>query len=94
MYKSIMGRKFVLHILLPALAPVIFFGVVHMPLEMMASRTRGMLLLAIAFLGAIAALSAGVAAVKGRLWGGENTAWWAATSIILAIPAIALSVLA
>jgi len=85
-----MTRKIICHIFIPALLSVVFFGVAAVSVDIIGGHVQGLSLLTIAFIGALAALCAGVAAVKRRMWGGGNTAWWVVTSLILAIPAIAL----
>ncbi len=87
-----MGNKIVSHILLPAVAPGIFFGAAAMPGALIGDRLQSLMILAIAFIGVAGAMLAGAAAVKGRFWGGKDTAWWVITSIILAIPALALMI--
>ena len=85
-----MTRKIIYHIIIPILVPALFFGIAAMPVNMTGSHIQAMSLLAIAFIGALAALGSGVTAVKRRFLGGGNTGWWVVTSLILAVPAVAL----
>ena len=50
--------------------------------------------LLIAFVGVLAAIGAAIMGVRGRMQGDRDAIWWVASSIILAIPVVALIILA
>jgi hypothetical protein len=82
------------HIILPAIAPALFFAVAAMPVAVLGCRNRGLLALMIALAGALAGLAAAFMGAKGRMRSDPRTYWWAASSLILAIPAVAVLILA
>lgn len=82
------------HILIPAVTPLLFFVVAATPVEVLGCRTRGLLAFAIALASVLAGLGAAIMAVWGRLRGAPNTHWWAVSALVLAIPAVALIILA
>jgi len=82
------------HILLPALAPILFFSVAATPVEFFGCRTRGLLALMIALAGVLAGLGSAIMALKSRLRRDPSANWWILSSLILAIPAIAVLVIA
>ncbi len=82
------------HILLPAIAPAIFFLVVANPGNTLSCRMRGLLALLIALKSILVALAATIIAAKRKLRGDRTYTWWIITSLVLAIPAIAVIILA
>ena len=82
------------HIVLPAIAPVLFFIVAATPVEVFGCRTRGLLAIAIALTSVLAGLGAAILALKGRMRGDTQSIWWIATALILAIPAVSALILA
>ena len=82
------------HILLPAVAPILFFAVAMTPVDLLGCRTRGLLAFAIALVSVLGGLGAAIIAIKGRLRGEQHTHWWIASALVLAIPALALLILA
>jgi hypothetical protein len=82
------------HILLPSIAPLLFFAVAVTPVQVLGCRTRGLLALAIAFISVLGALGLAFRALKGRMQGDPDTKWWIISSVILAIPAIGMLLLA
>jgi lysylphosphatidylglycerol synthetase-like protein (DUF2156 family) len=82
------------HILYPAITSVLFFAVAATPVEALGCRTRGLLAFAIALLSVLAGVGAAVMALRGRLRGDRHSHWWAASALVLAIPAVALIILA
>jgi len=82
------------HIALPAIAPLLFFAVAATPVEVLGCRTRGLLAFAIALLSALGGLAAAVMALRGRMRGDRHSHWWAASALVLAIPAVGLLILA
>jgi hypothetical protein len=59
-----------------------------MPVEVLGCRGRGLLAAGIAILGAFAALGAMAKALLQRVRGDALSAWWAASALVLAIPAV------
>jgi hypothetical protein len=55
------------HVILPSLAPLLFFAVAATPVEALGCRTRGLLAFAIALVSVLAGLGAAIMAIKGRL---------------------------
>jgi hypothetical protein len=82
------------YILLPALAPVLFFAVAATPVAVLGCRTRGLLAFMIALVSVLAGLGAAVMAIKGRMRGDRHAIWWIATSLVLAIPSVAVLIIA
>jgi hypothetical protein len=82
------------HVILPSLAPLLFFTVAATPVEALGCRTRGLLAFAIALVSVLAGLVAAIMAVKGRLKGDSHSMWWVGSALILAIPAVGVLLLA
>lgn len=82
------------HIVLPAMAPLLFMAVAAIPVETIGCRNRGLLAVCIVFVSLIAALVCAVMAFKGRLRSDPLLLWWVVSALILIVPAIALLVLA
>jgi len=82
------------HLILPALAPLLFFGVALSPVSWLGCRNRGLLAVLIALLAALLGVAAAGRALYGRLKGETETAWWALTALLLALPAIGVLLLA
>jgi hypothetical protein len=82
------------HVLYPMVLPVLFFINAFAPREVLGCRNRGLVAMAIALLGLLGAFGAALAGLKARHTGSVDVLWWVGTSLILAIPAIALIVLA
>jgi len=74
--------------------PAIFFRVAFTPVDVLGCRTRGLLALIIALLSGLAALSAAVIGMKGRLRSDRNALWWLLSALVLTIPVIAMIILA
>ncbi len=74
--------------------PAIFFRVAFTPVEVLGCRNRGLLALMIALLSGLAALSAAVIGMKGRLRSDRNALWWLLSALVLTIPVIAMIILA
>lgn len=82
------------HILLPTLAPLLFLALAATPVAVLGCRNRGLLALAIAFASVFCALYAAVKGAICRSRGDTQAKWWLASSLILAIPPVALLFLA
>jgi hypothetical protein len=64
------------------------------PVQVLGCRNRGWLAVAIAFASVLLSLGTAIMGTKGRLQGDPHTLWWFASTVILAIPAVALIILA
>jgi hypothetical protein len=80
--------------ILPAIVPALFFGVAALPVQVLGCRTRGFVAVMIALVGAVASLGAAIMGVKGRRRGSPDTGSWVVSSLILAIPAVAVIIIA
>jgi hypothetical protein len=87
-------KRIVYHVVIPAIIPAVFFVIALMPVKLLGCRARGLIALLIALFSGLAALSAAIIGVKGRMRGDINSIWWVASSLILTIPVIALIILA
>jgi len=74
--------------------PAIFFRVAFTPVDVLGCRTRGLLALMIALLSGLAALSAAVIGMKGKMRGDRDALWWMLSVLVLTIPVIAMIILA
>ncbi len=74
--------------------PVVFFRIAMLPVEVLGCRTRGWIALLIAFVSGLAAIGAAGMGLRGRMRGDTDALWWVASAIILAIPVVALLILA
>jgi hypothetical protein len=82
------------HVILPSIAPLLFFAVAATPVQTLSCRTRGLLAFIIALVSVLSGLAAAIMAIKGRLRGDSQTVWWIASALILAVPAVAVLILA
>jgi len=87
-------RNMIYHILGPAIMPAVFFRIATTPVEILGCRTRGLIALSIAFISGLTALGSAIVSAKRRKRGDPSAIWWVASSIILAIPVVALLILA
>jgi len=85
-----MNDRILRHILLPALAPILFLVIATTPVDVLGCRNRGLLAIAIVLLSVIAGLGLAVAGVRGRMRGDPAANWWATSALILAVPAVLL----
>ncbi len=79
---------------LPALVPSFFSVVVPTPVELLGCRNRGLLAVMIALAGALAALGAAIMGTKGRIQRDPKAHWWVISALVLAIPAVAIILIA
>lgn len=83
------------HVLVPLTASALFFVVAATPVEVLGCRTRGLLALAVAGSSLLASLGSAVLALVVRIRGPHAAGiWWIVSSIVLAVPAVALLILA
>jgi ABC-type amino acid transport system permease subunit len=87
-------RNLIYHILGPAIMPAVFFRIATTPVEILGCRTRGLIALLIAFVSGLAALGTAMVSAKRRKRGDPSAIWWVASGLILAIPVVALIILA
>jgi len=87
-------KRIIYHILIPAILPAVFFGIAMLPEEVLGGRTRGWITLLIAFISGLAAISAAVMGLRGRVRGDTDGIRRAASAIILAILVVAFIILA
>jgi uncharacterized membrane protein len=84
---------FLRHIALPAIAPILFFGVAATPVDVLSCKTRGLLAVIIAFASVLGGLASAIMALKGRLRG-HRLRTGGSKALVLAIRAIGLILLA
>jgi len=82
------------HVILPSLAPLLFFAVAAMPVHVLGCRTRGLLAVSIALVSVLTGLAAAIMAIKGRLQDDSQSRWWIGSASILAIPTVGVLILA
>jgi hypothetical protein len=82
------------HLLLPAVVPAVFFAVAALPVDALGCRNRGLLAATIALVGSVAGLGAASIGLRGRMRGDLRALWWSASALVLAIPAIAIVLIA
>jgi hypothetical protein len=82
------------HVILPSLAPLLFFAVAAMPVHVLGCRTRGLLAVSIALVSVLTGLAAAIMAIKGRLQDDSQSRWWIGSALILAIPTVGVLILA
>ena len=74
--------------------PAVFFRIATIPVELIGCRTRGLIAVMIAFSSGLAAVGTAFVGAKERKRGDPSAFWWVISSIILAIPVVALLILA
>ena len=89
-----MKEKIISHIFLPALLSASFFSVALSPVHILGCRTRGLLAVVIALISGFSALGTTIVGAKQRASGDSNYRWWLRSTLILALPVIALLILA
>lgn len=82
------------HVILPSIAPLLFFVVAATPVHVLGCRTRGLIAVTIALVSVLVGLAEAVRAIKGRLQGDSQTRWWIVSALILAIPTVGVLILA
>lgn len=83
-----MKRKLLRHLLLPALPVLIFALVAALPVDVVGCRLRGLLAAGIALAGAMGGVVAAGKGLLERIRNRPGSAWWMATSVVPALPAI------
>ena len=87
-------KRIIYHILIPTIMPMVFFRIAMLPVEVVGCRMRGLIALLLAVVSGLAATGAAVMGLRGRMRGDTDALWWAASTIILAIPVVTLLILA
>jgi len=82
------------HIATPAVMSAVFFAVALSPVSLLGCRTRGLAALSIALLSGLLSIWAAGTALAGKSRGDTDASWWIISSLILAIPVVAMIVLA
>jgi hypothetical protein len=85
-----MNNRVFRHVLLPAVAPLLFLVVATTPVDVLGCVARGLLAVAIAFLSVLAGLVSAFIGARGRRQGNADANWWATSALILAMPAVLL----
>lgn len=81
-------KKVIKHIMIPAMASILFFAVAALPVELLGCYNRGFIAAIIALAAGVLGIFAAVKAVKGKIRGDVNSSMWIASAVIFAIPAI------
>jgi hypothetical protein len=82
------------HLILPSMMPMIFSLIAATPVETLGCLTRGLLALLVALVSGLAALGSALMGVRCRIRRDPYAPWWMVSSGILALPVIALIILA
>lgn len=82
------------HVALPSLTSVAFLAIAATPVEVLGCANRGLAALAVALVSGLGSVAAALAGLGDRVRGNEGTGWWVASSLVLAVPVVALLVLA
>jgi hypothetical protein len=83
-------NTFMRYAALPALMNVLFFAVALSPVHLLGCKTRGLLALLIAFVSGIAAIVTAVLALKGKVKSEAGSERLILTTLLLAIPVVAM----
>lgn len=82
------------HVVIPATMPAVFFLVAFTPVSVLGCRNRGLLALLVALASGLWAVNAAAVAARGRARGDADSFWWVISSMVLAIPVVAMIVMA
>jgi len=82
------------HIMLPAIFPALFVIFAAIPVDVIGCRNRGLAVALIAFAGGLLGIATAIKALVGKVRGQPDAPWWMASALILAIPLVAVVVLA
>ena len=81
-------KKVIKHIMIPAMASILFFAVAALPVELLGCYNRGLIAAIVALAAGVLGIAAAVKAVKGKIRGEENSSLWIASALIFSIPVI------
>jgi hypothetical protein len=87
-------KRVVYHIIIPAIAPAVFFAIAFMPVAVLGCFMRGLVAMLISLVSGLTALGTAIIGLKGRGRGDANAIWWVTSTLVLVIPVIALLILA
>jgi len=82
-----MKKKFIGHLLVPSLAPVLLVCLYFTPKSVFGCANRGYLALAVVFIALVAAVAAAFKGISERKHGNiEGARWWIVSTLILLSP--------
>jgi hypothetical protein len=86
-------KKVTKHIVIPAIAPAIFFLIASLPVELLGCRNRGLIVGSVAVGAGIGGVVAAVKSLMGKMREDADSSLWMASALFLAIPAIYIVVM-
>ena len=81
-------NKFIRHILLSAIAPILIVGLYFTPVALVGCLNRGVMAVAVVLVSAIAALVTVGMAFRLRLKNDPSSGWWIIFGLILTLPLV------
>lgn len=87
-------KKITKHVIIPLIAPTIFFVVASFPVELLGCRNRGLIAALLAIAAGILGILAAVKALIGKVRGDANSLLWIVSALILSTPAIFIVLIA
>ena len=78
------------HIMLPAVFPALFVIFAAIPVDAMGCRNRGLAVALVALTGGLLGIGTAIKALVGKVRGQPEAPWWMASTLILAIPLVAV----
>ncbi len=81
-------------IVYPVLLSIFFLSVALSPVGLLGCKLRGLLAFSIALTSGVAGIVTGIMARKSRMRGSADSSWWLLSTSLLAIPVVAMLVLA
>jgi len=81
------------YILFPAIFPALFLIFASIPVEAIGCRNRGLAVAFVALAGGLLGIGTAIKALVGKVRGQPDAPWWMASTLILAIPLVAVVVL-
>ena len=86
-----MKKKFIGHLLVPSLAPVLLVFLYFTPKSVFGCANRGYLALAVVFIALVAAVATAIKGISERKQGNtEEAHWWIVSTLILLSPLLLL----
>ena len=87
-------KKSTKHIVIPLIAPAIFFVVASLPVDLLGCRNRGLIASLLAIAAGILGIVAAIKGLIGKVRGDSSSVLWMASALILSIPAIYIVLIA
>lgn len=87
-------KRILYHVALPALVCLVFFEVVRSPVSLFGCANRGLLATAIALSSGVGAMVSIIRCKNEMKTDPEAARWWLMTTLILAVPLVALVIFA